>query len=242
MMKKIAFCLAALLIFMGSTGFLYHKLNRTEFKVLSSEEDTDTLQYVNERLQSQNRKLKRQNRLLIAKLKRQKELIAAYRDTFRRERLEWIRRRLARVTPESVPFTGMVVVAASALEDARHYCSDMKRVTTLENDLFGFSSEEGYDNAICADDLNETAVKIRKDARKGIARFLSVDGNETEAVVSFWKEQINDGMASVSEDDRRLKAYVLQMYDELLEDLNVSSDIRKSLDETFGYWRYVFGL
>lgn len=241
-MKKSALCLSMLVLMSGISGFLYHKKTQTELKILSSEEDSDALYYVNERLQNQNRKLKREKKQLLAKLKRQRELMNAYRDAFRKERLQRIRRRLATVRTRSAPFTGMAVVAAAALDDAGNYCSDMRRMKNLESDFFGFSSEEGYESEICAGDLNETGRKIRQEANEAVGRFLAVDANDTDAVVYYWKEQINDGMASVSEGSERLKAFTLTMYEDLLDELNVSSDIRASLNETFNYWRYVFGL
>jgi len=241
-MKKTVLCLSLIVLLGAVSGFLYHRLGTTERKIASREEDSDTLLYVNERLQQQNRRLKREKQRLLSKLKRQRAVITAYRDAFTQAHMEWIRKRLAAVETASTPFTGMVVVAASAFDDAETYREDIRRMGRLETDLFGFSGEEEYGRGICGDDLNQTALKIRNDARKGIRTFLSVDGNDTDAVVSYWKGQINDGMASVTDGDDRLKLYTLTMYETLLEDLNVSADIRGALKETFKYWRYVFGL
>ncbi|WP_201353053.1 hypothetical protein [Hydrogenimonas urashimensis] len=240
-MKKAA-CVIVILLLAALSGYLYHRLHKIKMQSLERSEDTQTLQYLNESLQSQNRKLKRKNRMLRAKLKRQKEAVGRFRAAFKARSRQWIETRLTGVEAQSAPFAGMPAVAALTLADVRTYCEDADSMRKLEELFFGFSAEGESPDEICTPDLNETARKIKKDATAALKRYLLIDPRNEEEVASYWKEEMSDGLAAVGEEDGRIRRYTLKMYEELFDELNVSSAVRRSLDETFNYWKYVFGM
>ena len=239
-MKKMCISLSLVILLLGSlSGYLFYRVTTIERDIRYRTEDSETLEYMYQRLLEQHTKLKQKKAALAARLKEQEEAVKEYRDAFKKEQLRNIRRKISGVSARSAPLIGMVTVAGSTLEDAATYCMEMERVAALESRVLGYVSDEGFDNEICSDDLNVTAEKIRQDGKDALQRYLSVKKGET---VFYWKEQINNGMETVAESGDPVKRYMFTLYDDFFKEMNVTSEERRSLDETFKYWQAVFGL
>ncbi|WP_456380339.1 hypothetical protein [Hydrogenimonas sp.] len=242
-MKKIAIYISLGAILLSLAGYFSYRMGRMETSIRSRAEDLETFRFLNARLRHQNKKLKTQNRIFQTKLKRQKEAFAEYVEDFRKRYVRRLQTRVVNLERESFPYLGVPVIVASTFEEIGYYCEEMERVKRLEKKFFGFESEEEGEPGFCEKDSNETMQTLYESSLKALSRYRQIEESGPEKVVAFWKEWIDEEMESRMEIDETLeKRYLLRLYENLLDELNVTSELKEPLKETINYWRSVFGL
>ncbi|WP_300365072.1 hypothetical protein [Hydrogenimonas sp.] len=241
-MKWNAVYLSLVVLFFGFAGYLYLKTDN--IRTLSQDDGSEVayLKSRNEKLLSKNRYLKKKNSMLNAKLQRQRKAFLEYEhQAIQRYRAAY-EKKASQLKMKTVPYIGIPLIVSETVHDLETYCSEMNDLFRLEERLYGFGSDHADFTEICGNHLDEMRERMKSDAKNALGKFLSIEQEKGGERLSYWKEQINDAMESVSDRDDQQKRDMIEIYRGLFDEMNLTSELKGPISETVNYWEYVFGM